>query len=64
VWARLPEGYDDSFAFSKMVLDKADVWMTSGNFFGEGGNSYIRVTLTMPDETLQEAMTRLQALDL
>ena len=64
VWARLPNGYDDSFAFSKMVLDQTDVWMTSGNFFGEGGNRYIRVTLTMPDEILQEAMDRLQQLTL
>lgn len=64
VWARLPEGYDDSFAFSKMVLEQTDVWMTSGNFFGDGGNCYIRVTLTVPDETLQEAMDRLQLLKL
>jgi LL-diaminopimelate aminotransferase len=64
VWARLPEGYDDSFAFSKMVLEQTDVWITSGNFFGEGGNGYIRVTLTVPDETLQEAMDRLQSLKL
>ena len=64
VWARLPKGYDDSFAFSKMVLDQTDVWMTSGNFFGQGGNRYIRVTLTVPEATLQEAMDRLQRLTL
>lgn len=64
VWARLPDGYDDSFAFSKMVLEQTDVWMTSGNFFGQGGNCYIRVTLTKPEEVLQEAMDRLQFLTL
>lgn len=64
IWARLPEGYDDSFAFSKLVLEQTDVWMTSGNFFGEGGNGFIRVTLTVPDQTLQEAMDRLQLLKL
>lgn len=64
VWARLPEGYDDSFTFSKMVLEQTDVWLTSGIFFGEGGSRYIRVTLTVPDETLQEAMERLQSLKL
>ena len=64
VWARLPEGYDDSFAFSKKVLQEADVWMTSGNFFGDNGNNYIRVTLTVPDERLQEAMDRLNQLKL
>ena len=64
VWAHLPDGYDDAFAFSKMVLDKTHVWMTSGNFFGAGGNQYIRVTLTMADEVLQEAMDRLLTLNL
>ena len=64
VWARLPKGYEDSFAFSKMVLAQTDVWMTSGNFFGEGGNRYIRVTLTKPEEMLQKAMDRLQSLTL
>jgi LL-diaminopimelate aminotransferase len=64
VWAHLPDGYDDALAFSKMVLDKTHVWMTSGNFFGAGGNQYIRVTLTMADEVLQEAMDRLLSLDL
>ncbi len=64
VWAELPNGYDDSFAFSKMVLEQTDVWMTSGNFFGSQGERYVRVTLTIPDETLQEAINRLQTLKL
>ena len=64
VWARLPAGYDDSFAFSKKVLQETDVWLTSGNFFGDNGDNYIRVTLTVPEERLQEAMDRLRHLQL
>ncbi len=64
VWAKLPNGFDDSFAFSKMVLAQTNVWLTSGNFFGDGGQRYVRVTLTVPEETLQEAMDRLQLLKL
>lgn len=64
VWARLPEGYQDSLAFSRQVLDQTGVWLTSGIFFGPGGEGYIRATLTLPTETLREAMERLRKLEL
>ena len=63
VWAKLPAGYTDSFAFSKQVLDQTGVWITSGIFYGPGGEGYLRVTLTQPTEILQEAMARLQNID-
>ena len=61
VWARLPHGYDDSFEFSKKLLDEAGVWITSGSFFGEHGKHYLRATLTVDDDQLTEAMRRLAA---
>jgi LL-diaminopimelate aminotransferase len=64
VWGRLPEGYQDSLAFSKQVLDQTGVWLTSGIFFGPGGEGYIRATLTLPTETLREAMERLRKVKL
>ena len=64
VWARLPEGYTDSLEFSQMVLDQTGVWLSSGIFFGQGGEGYVRASLTVPTETLREAMDRLQALKL
>ena len=64
VWAKLPEGYTDSLEFSKWVLDQTGVWLTSGVFFGQGGEGYVRATLTLPTDTLREAMKWLQALKL
>jgi LL-diaminopimelate aminotransferase len=64
VWAKLPDRWADSFAFSKWLLDQAGIWITSGVFFGQGGEGYIRVPLTASTEDLREAMGRLQEVDL
>ena len=64
IWAKLPEGYTNSFEFSRQALDQTGVWLSSGIFFGQGGEGYVRVTLTIPTETLREAMGRLQRLKL
>jgi LL-diaminopimelate aminotransferase len=64
VWARLPERYPDSLEFSKWVLDQTGVWLTSGIFFGQGGEGFVRASLTVPTDTLREAMRRLQTLKL
>ncbi|MEM7029403.1 MAG: aminotransferase class I/II-fold pyridoxal phosphate-dependent enzyme [Chloroflexota bacterium] len=64
VWTKLPAGYRDSFAFSKMMLEQTGVWISSGVFFGPAGEGYLRATLTLPDDTLREAMERLKRLKL
>jgi LL-diaminopimelate aminotransferase len=64
IWAKLPEKYQDSRAFSVNVLDQVGVWLTSGVFFGQGGEGYVRTSLTEPTERLREAMERLKNLDL
>jgi LL-diaminopimelate aminotransferase len=64
VWARLPEGYHDSREFSMKVLYEANVWITSGIYFGEQGEGHVRVSLTEPTEDLREAMERLKGLNL
>ncbi len=64
VWAKLPEKYPDSRAFSMNVLDQVGIWLTSGIFFGQGGEGYVRASLTESTERLHEAMERLKKLDL
>ncbi len=61
VWAKIPEKFADldSLTFSKMLLDKCGVWLSSGVFFGSGGDGHIRATMTLPDEKLIEAMDRI-----
>ena len=64
VWTKLPPGYTDSFAFSKMLLEQTGVWISSGIFFGPAGEGYLRATLTLPDDDLRTAMARLKHLKL
>jgi LL-diaminopimelate aminotransferase len=63
VWAKLPELYQDSREFSMQVLDQLGVWISSGVFFGQGGEGYVRASLTVPTEQLLEAMERLPDLE-
>ena len=58
VWAEVPEGFT-SESFSKMVLEKADVVVTPGSEFGEHGEGYFRISLTVSDNRLEEALNRM-----
>ncbi len=60
IWARVPDGYN-SIEFATMLLDEAGVVVTPGVGYGKHGEGYIRLSLTIPDERLEEAMVRLIA---
>ncbi len=60
VWAKIPKGFSGSMETSKAFLDKADIVVTPGNGFGEAGEGYIRMALTVPKERLHEAVDRLK----
>lgn len=61
LWLPVPEGYT-SVAFASHLLDEAAVNVTPGNGFGEHGEGYFRVSLTVPDARLDEALERLRKL--
>jgi LL-diaminopimelate aminotransferase len=60
VWARVPGG-GSSLQFSLETLDNALVWVTPGVGFGQSGEGYFRISLTTPDDRLDEALRRLVA---
>jgi LL-diaminopimelate aminotransferase len=60
VWARVPPGWT-SADFARHVLEQAGVWLTPGTFFGAHGEGYLRVSVTTPEERIQEAMERLRS---
>jgi LL-diaminopimelate aminotransferase len=62
VWAKLPVGYGDSLEFSRHVLNQVGVWISSGAFFGQEGEGYVRASLTISTDELSAAMDRLKAL--
>jgi len=60
IWARVPDGYT-SLEFATSLLEEAGVVVTPGTSYGKHGEGYIRLSLTIPDERLEEALARLTA---
>lgn len=59
IWVKVPDGHT-SASFANLVLDKAGVVVSPGSAYGPSGEGYIRVSLTVPDERLVEAMERIK----
>lgn len=62
VWAKVPEG-ETSESFATKLLERAHVIVTPGTGYGEGGEGYIRISLTTPDALLDEAVRRIGRLN-
>jgi len=58
VWARVPEGFT-SASFAERLLDELAVVVTPGSGYGACGEGYVRLSLTLPDERLEEGLRRL-----
>ena len=58
VWARVPEGYN-SVEFANELLEKVGVVVTPGIGYGENGEGYVRLSLTIPDAGLVKGLSRL-----
>lgn len=63
IWARLPEGVESSAEYAAELIDSVGVVVTPGASYGENGEGYIRISLTTPDDRLDEALERLQQFD-
>jgi LL-diaminopimelate aminotransferase len=47
--------------FATRLLDETGVVVTPGVGYGPSGEGYVRLSLTVPDERLEEAVRRLEA---
>jgi LL-diaminopimelate aminotransferase len=53
-----------SLEFADLLLEKASVVIAPGRGYGEYGEGFFRISLTVPDARLEEAMERVRgALD-
>jgi LL-diaminopimelate aminotransferase len=59
VWVPVPEGHT-SGSFADLVLTQADVIVSPGAAYGPSGEGYVRLSLTVPDERLEEAVQRIE----
>jgi LL-diaminopimelate aminotransferase len=58
IWARVPDGHS-SVSFTELVLEEAAVVVSPGPSFGPTGEGYVRISLTVADERLEEAAGRI-----
>jgi LL-diaminopimelate aminotransferase len=63
LWMKVPPGYN-SASFCSLLLNKAGVVITPGNGLGEAGEGYVRLTLTVPESRLEEAVERVRQVNL
>ncbi|NPA32442.1 MAG: LL-diaminopimelate aminotransferase [Aquificae bacterium] len=63
LWVKVPEGYT-SAQFVGRLIDEAGIVCTPGSGFGEHGEGYFRISLTVPTERLLEASERIKSLKL
>jgi LL-diaminopimelate aminotransferase len=59
IWAKVPDGYT-SADFASHVLEAANVIVPAGSAYGPSGEGYIRISLTTPDDRLEEAVARIE----
>jgi len=59
LWIQVPKGYS-SAQFAALLLEKGGIVATPGNGFGEEGEGYIRMAITVDEKRLKEAIERLK----
>jgi len=59
LWVPVPAGHT-SGSFAELVLNRADVIVSPGAAYGPSGEGYVRLSLTVPDERLREAVARIE----
>src|SRR4051795_3514699 len=60
VWAPLPAGHT-SASYCELVLEESGVVVSPGGAYGPNGEGFFRISLTVPDERLSEAVERLRS---
>jgi LL-diaminopimelate aminotransferase len=61
VWMPVPEG-EGSEEFADRLLEQAGVVVGPGAAYGPFGEGHVRLSLTVPDDRLAEAMERIATL--
>jgi LL-diaminopimelate aminotransferase len=60
VWAPVPDGRT-SASYCELVLEESGVVISPGSAYGESGEGWFRISLTVPDERLSEAVERMRS---
>jgi len=60
VWAPVPEGHT-SASYCELVLEESAVVLSPGGAYGPNGEGFFRISLTIDDDRLREAVERLRS---
>lgn len=63
VWAKVPQHVKSGYEISDQILEKANVFITPGGIFGDEGDSFIRISLCVSKDKLDEAIERIKKSD-
>jgi LL-diaminopimelate aminotransferase len=59
-WVAVPDGHT-SASFTELVLEEAGVVVSPGPSFGPSGEGFVRLSMTVPDDRLEEASRRIES---
>jgi LL-diaminopimelate aminotransferase len=59
VWVPVPDGHT-SESFTTFLLDETDIVVAPGNGYGPSGEGFVRFSLTLADDRLEEGVERLR----
>ena len=59
-WVRVPDGHT-SASFTELVFERAAVVVSPGPAYGPSGEGFVRLSLTTPDDRLEEAVRRIES---
>lgn len=59
VWCPIPESWR-SRQFAALLLEEAGVSLTPGDIFGPHGEGYVRISVTVPEPLIEQAMIRME----
>jgi LL-diaminopimelate aminotransferase len=59
LWIPVPRGMT-SLDFTTALFEKASVLIAAGTAYGKHGEGFVRISLTVPDKRLEEAMERIK----
>ena len=61
VWAPVPAGFESAAAYCEHVLEQVAVAISPGGAYGRSGEGWFRISLTVPDDRLAEAVERMRS---
>ena len=61
IWARVRDSHMTGADYAEAALTAAHVSIAPGVIYGPGGDSYVRLSMCVPDERLEQALGRLQS---